>query len=169
MPIHAIQQLEESRTGSVSIHQRKANIKYSSPHHLDYVPWDKAKKHLAYPGAPKSRTHVPLQRSISGPLLPENINLARKWREWQLAENLRGRPEVKWSPQFLSKLMRMFVVYQSKQREVERACKIIATQGRTRDNWCDSKNDLVTVWGDAPVNSSNATLAILALKKRIKA
>ncbi|KAI8811308.1 hypothetical protein BJ742DRAFT_736655 [Cladochytrium replicatum] len=40
-------------------------------------------------------------------------------------------------------------VYQSKQRELERACNIIATLSGTRDDWRDSKTDLFIAWGDA--------------------
>ncbi|KAI8808899.1 hypothetical protein BJ742DRAFT_254315 [Cladochytrium replicatum] len=57
-------------------------------------------------------------------------------------------------------------VYWSKQRQVERACKFIATLGGTTDDWWDSKTDLdlVSAWGNAPLNSSNAYLAIQAVR-----
>ncbi|KAI8808926.1 hypothetical protein BJ742DRAFT_891546 [Cladochytrium replicatum] len=85
----------------------------------DYVPWDKANKHFAYPdigigmiyalptllGADRGKVDIQftgsqVQDTCTTPKVNfrysfaeyyqhANINSARKWREWRLAENLR--------------------------------------------------------------------------------
>ncbi|KAI8807790.1 hypothetical protein BJ742DRAFT_894620 [Cladochytrium replicatum] len=127
---------------SAKLNEPKAKIKDSSPHHPDYVPWDKAKKHFAYPDVGIGMISI-------------------KWREWRLAESLRvWQPRAHvllWSPRQVDAGIRWFVlyieamlahyttlnnhaewrwqVYQSKQGEVEQACKFIATLGGPTHLW----------------------------------
>ncbi|KAI8803787.1 hypothetical protein BJ742DRAFT_872317 [Cladochytrium replicatum] len=114
--------------------------------------------------APNSRTPVPLTPkvnflySFAEYYQRANINLARKWREWRLAENLTmrqaqsSRPSlvttspqqvdagIRWLVQYIEAMLARYTtlnvhaewrwrVYQSKQREVERAC--LGTQTTT--------------------------------------
>ncbi|KAI8812801.1 hypothetical protein BJ742DRAFT_912149 [Cladochytrium replicatum] len=100
---------------SVLIHCWKAKIKDWSPHHPDYVPWDEAKKRFDYrevgigmifalplthfvlgadPGKGYIRfTGSQVQDTCTTPKYYQraNMNSARKWQEWPLAENLMVR------------------------------------------------------------------------------
>ncbi|KAI8804756.1 hypothetical protein BJ742DRAFT_775860 [Cladochytrium replicatum] len=213
---------------SVSIHRRKAKIKDSPPHHPDYVPWDKARSALLIQrlvpivekgtsdllGADRGKgdirfTGSQVQDTCTTPKVNfrnsfaeyyqrANINSAKKWREWRLAEKLRVQraqgshpslvttdPQqvdagIRWFVQYIEAMLAHYTilnnhadwrwrVYWLKQREVERACKFIATLGGTMDDWRDSKTDLVIAWVNAPVNLFKRISGNSGPKRRIKA
>ncbi|KAI8809018.1 hypothetical protein BJ742DRAFT_868697 [Cladochytrium replicatum] len=132
---------------------------------------DKAKKRFAYPkvfqpthlalGAdpgkediPKSTTPVLLQNSISATDLQSFIKCKLQLRKKGAGMATGGEPDGAASAEFKSFAVhhKPSAKYRSKQREVEQACKFIATFGGTRDDWTDSKTDLAIDWGDALVN-----------------
>ncbi|KAI8808933.1 hypothetical protein BJ742DRAFT_891579 [Cladochytrium replicatum] len=164
-------------------HRQGVSFNSSSPHHLDYVPWDKGTKRFVYPEVDTLPTHqlctsadpgrgtsdlqaqvqdtcttpkVNFRYSFAEHYYRANINSARKWWEWQLAENpwaqraQSSRPSLVttdpqqveagtcWFAQYIEAMFAHYTtlnnhaewrwrVYWTKQRDVERACKFIAT------------------------------------------
>ncbi|KAI8815440.1 hypothetical protein BJ742DRAFT_733864 [Cladochytrium replicatum] len=130
-------------------------------HEEQEVPWEKAKKHFASPEmrfqpfsptlcSPKSRNLY--HSKISGTALLSIINVQTSKKVAGMATGREpegaGSPELK---SFAGHGPPASCRWHSL-REVEQACKFIATLGGRRDDWRDSKTDLVIAWGDAPVN-----------------